>query len=88
MKVNSKNTTLVCFSDALGYEADTFIEDEDEQVIRGVPYMMALGVRLSNKPDWAAHGSWVCRSVRSRLWTLMNLKRSVFNTDELLTVYK
>ena len=83
-----KVTTLVCFSDALSYQADAYIENGDDQVIRGAPEMKALGVRFSNRPDWSRHVAWIRTSFRARLWILRNLKRSGFSTEELLTVYK
>ena len=55
MKANSSKTTLVCFSDALGYKADTYMEGSDGNAIRGVGSMKALGLRLSRRPDWNEH---------------------------------
>lgn len=50
--------------------------------------MKALGVRFSCRADWKAQVEHVKKSFRSRLWTLRNLKKSGFSTEELLTVYK
>ena len=88
MKVNSDKTTLVCFSDALAYKADAYIEDSDMNTIRGRSTMKALGVRFSNRPDWVEHVKYIKKAFRSKLWILRNLKRSGFTADELLTVYK
>ena len=88
MKVNSQKTTMVCFSDALSYKADAFIKDTDGNRIGCQENMKALGMRFSSRPDMAAHVSWIQKSMRSRLWILRNLKRSGFNTEELITVYK
>ena len=41
-----------------------------------------------NKPDVSAQVEAVRRGVRSRLWTLRNLKNSGFTEDELVRVYK
>ena len=88
MKVNAAKTTLVCFSDALAYSPDAYIEDADGNVIRGQPTMKALGVRFSNRPDWKEHVAWIRKSFRARLWILRNLKKSGFNADELVHVYQ
>ena len=88
MKVNTDKTGMVCFSDALAYKAEAFIEDADGQRLRCGETMKALGMRFSSRPDMSAHVEWVAKNMRMRLWMLRNLKRSGFNTEELVTVYK
>lgn len=50
--------------------------------------MKALGLRLSNRPNWNEHVAWIRKSFRSRYWILRNLKRRGFSAEELITVYK
>ena len=59
MRVNTGKTTLVCFSDAQGYQADAYLEDGEGNTIRGTTSMKALGVRFSNRPDWGEHIKWI-----------------------------
>ena len=49
--------------------------------------MKILGMRFSNRPTMSEHVKWIQKSVRSRLWTLRNLKRSGFSDAELVRVY-
>ena len=88
MKVNASKTTLVCFSDALGYSPDAYIKEAGGEVIRGTPTMKALGLQLTNWPKWSAHVGWIKKTFRARLWILRNLKRSGFNCEELVHVYR
>ena len=88
MRVNGAKTTMVCFSDAAGYDADAFMEDADGNRIRCQDSMKALGIRFSNRPDMHAHVKWIEKNLRERLWILRNLKRSGFTSEELVKVYK
>ena len=88
MVVNSDKTTLVCMSDAQQYEADAYINDEDGVRIGCTKGSKALGMRFSNKLNMNEQVRAMQKTVRSRLWTLRNLKGHGFNQEELLTVYK
>ena len=57
-------------------------------VIRGTEKMKALGMYFTSRPDMAEHVNWVVKSMKTRFWMLRNLKRSGFNTKELVQVYK
>ena len=52
MRVNASKTTMVCFSDASGYKADAFIEDEDGVRLCCQDTMKALGMRFSASPRY------------------------------------
>ena len=88
MKVNAAKTTMVCFSDALAYRADSYIEDEDGNQIGCQNKMKALGMRFSNRPDMSAHVDWIRKTYIERFWMLRNLKRNGFTNPELVQVYK
>ena len=45
-------------------------------------------MRFSNRLDMEDHIKHIVKSVRSRYWTLRNLKRNGFNEAELVQVYK
>ena len=85
--VNSGKTTMVCVSDATSYQADAFIYDADQDRIGCQSYFKALGMWFSNRPNVDAQVEAVKRGIRSRLWTLRNLKNSSFSEDELVQVY-
>ena len=88
MVVNAKKTTMVCVSDASSYRADAFIYDADQDRLGCQDSFKALGMWFSSRPDVSAQVEAVQRGVRSRLWTLRNLKNSGFSEDELVRVYK
>ena len=88
MVVNYAKTAMVCVSGASEYKADTFILDEDQNRVGCTDTIKALGLRFSNKLDMEAHVAHIIKSVRSRYWTLRNLKSNGFNTEELVQVYK
>ena len=79
---------MICISDSLSYEADAFILDADGERIGFQKQMKALGMNFSNKPNMWAQVRAIQRGIRSRYWTLRNLKASGFSSDELVTVYK
>ena len=87
MVVNAKKTTMVCVSDASSFRADAFIYDADQDRLGCQDSFKALGMWFSNKPDVSAQVEAVRRGVRSRLWTLRNLKNSGFTEEELVRVY-
>ena len=87
MVVNAKKTTMVCVSDSLSFQADAFIYDADQDRIGCQSSFKALGMWFSNRPNVEAQVEAVKRGVRSRLWTLRNLKNSGFTTEELVRVY-
>lgn len=88
MVVNSSKTTMVCVSDALGYTADAFILDEDQKRLGCQEGFKALGMYFSNRPTMWAQVQAVKKKIKSRYWTLRNLKKSGFNEQELVQVYK
>lgn len=46
----------------MAYEVDAYIEDEDNNVIRGNKSMKALGMRFTIKPDMSEHVRWIEKS--------------------------
>ena len=87
MVVNSNKTTMVCVSDASSYQADAFIYDAEQDRVGCQSSYKALGMWFSNKPNVDAQVAAVKRGVRTRLWTLRNLKNSGFTEEELVRVY-
>ena len=88
MVVNSKKTAMICLSGATDYEADAYILDSENNRIGCGDSIKALGLRFSRNLDMGAHVNHVVKAMRSRYWTLRNLKKNGFNTEELLQVYK
>ena len=79
---------MVCVSAATDYLADAYILDADNNRITCQESFKALGVYFSNRLDFELHVTTLVRRLRSRLWTLRNLKTSGFTEEELVTVYK
>ena len=88
MVVNAKKTSMICVSDSLSYTADAFILDADGERIGCQDTIKALGMHFSNRPTMDAQVASISRRIRSRYWTLRNLKNSGFTNEELVTVYK
>ena len=88
MVVNAQKTSMICISAATDFTADAFILDSDQNRIGCSDTIKALGMRFSNRLDMEAHVQYVIRAVRSRFWTLRNLKLNGFTSDELVQVYK
>ena len=51
-------------------------------------YIKALGLHFSDRLDMEAQVSHIVRAMRSRYWTLRNLKANGFTEEELIQVYK
>ena len=79
MVVNSAKTAMICVSGASEYRADAFILDEDQNRIGCTMTLKALGLRFSNRLDMEDHVAYIIKSMRSRYWTLRNLKLNGFN---------
>ena len=88
MVVNSQKTAMMCISGATDFVADAYILDEDLNRIGCSQKIKALGLRFSNRLDMEDHVQYIIKSMRSRYWTLRNLKNSGFNCEELVHVYK
>ena len=50
--------------------------------------MKVLGFIFSSTPTVRAHVRSVRKKIRQHYWTLWNLKKNVFSSEELVTVYK
>ena len=79
---------MMCISAATDYQADSFILDKDQNRIGCGETIKALGIRLSNRLDMEDHVKYIIKAVRSRYWTLRNLKLNGFTNEELVQVYK
>ena len=88
MVVNSKKTAMLCVSGAIDYKADAYLLDADQNRVGCNETIKALGVRFSSKLDMEEHVKYIVKSMRSRYWTLRNLKKNGFNEAELVQVYK
>ena len=88
MVVNAKKTAMVCMSGATEYKADAYIMDSDNNRIGCGNGIKALGLRFSSGLDMEEQVRHIVKTMRSRYWTLRNLKGNGFNTEELLQVYK
>ena len=77
MVVNLKKTDMICFSGATEYEADAFLLDSDQNRIGCSKTIKALGLHFSNRLDMEAQVVHITKSLRSRYWTLRNLKKWV-----------
>ena len=90
MKVNSLKTNLLTVSDAQSYRPVAFIEDKDGNELRSTPgaSLKVLGFTFRDRPTVRRHVESVIKKFRQRYWTLYNLKKNGFTTDELVTVYK
>ena len=87
MVVNASKTAMLCVSESLAYTADAYILDADGNHIGCTKGIKALGFCFSSRPDMSAQVEHIKKSMRSRFWTLRNLKNSGFNEDELVRVY-
>ena len=88
MAVNARKTAMICTSGAADYRAVSYILDADENRTECTDSIKALGVHFSSSLNLNLHVDTVVRRFRQRYWTLRNLKRNGFNSDELIQVYK
>ena len=88
MVVNAAKTAMICVSGATDFQADAFILDDDQRRIGCTNSIKELGIRFSNRLDMEDHVKYIAKAMRSRYWTLRNLKLNGFNNEELVHVYK
>ena len=88
MKVNNAKTKLLCISDALSFEARSFILDEQGERLESSEEMKLLGFHLSTRPNVTAHVQALLKRLRIRLWIIRHLREAGFNKEELVRVYK
>ena len=89
MVVNSKKTDMICTSGAMDYSAKAYIYDANQDRIGSSGgSIKALGMRFGSGLDMEPQVQAVIRAMRTRFWTLRNLKNSGFTQEELVTVYK
>ena len=89
MKVNTSKTNLLCVGDPLSYRQVAFIEDAEGTRIISDPdgHMKVLGFHFSSRPTVALQVTNIKKKMRQRNWTLFNLRKKGFTTEELVKVY-
>ena len=87
MKVNTDKTAVLCVSDALAYQAETYLCDRDGVRLDGGDGMKVLGFRFGRRPTMDAQVEGFEKSVRQRLWVLRHLRRVGFTQDDLKQIY-
>ena len=88
LKINTNKTTILTTSAATSYQARSHIYDNDNQRIDCVPTLKTLGFTFNREGSVSNQVDNLCRRFRSRTWTLRDLRKSGFTTEELLRVYK
>ena len=88
MKVNNSKTGLLCISDSLNHERQTYIEDEDGNMVENASSLNILGFHFSEKPTVQAQVDNILKKFRRRYWFLWHLGRLGFTEEELVIVYK
>ena len=88
MVVNTKKTAMMCVSDAMGYKADAFMLDAEQERIECQDSLKVLGMKFGCRPTMEAQVDFVKKKFRARYWMLRNLKSNGFTAEELLKVYK
>lgn len=90
LKVNTSKTKLLCISDALSYEASSYIELVDGSTVKSGERgdsMKLLGFHLSDRPGVAAHVDVLKKKFRRRFWILIHLRVMGFTPEELVRLY-
>lgn len=62
--VNSNKTNLLCISDSLNFLPETYIVDNERNVIKSTDSMKLLGFHFTNRPTASAHVDAVCKKIR------------------------
>ena len=79
---------MICVSDLLQYQAERYIYDADGTRIGCQDQIKALGMVFETRPTMAPQVERIRRAVRQRYWTLRNLKKNGFTSEELVQVNK
>ena len=87
MVVNAQKTAMMCVSGAIDFNADAYMLDADQNRIECTNKIKALGIRFSNRLDMEDHVQYIIKAMRSCYWTLRNLKKNGFTSEELVRVY-
>ena len=88
MVVNNQKTKIVCVSDALSYEARSYLlHSSGEKLSSGGGGIKVLGFHMDSRPTCLAHVNALKAHMRETTWVLRHLKKSGFNEKELARVY-
>ena len=74
MVVNTQKTAMLCISDALPFEADSYITDADQNRIGCQEKMKALGMTFSNRLNMSAQVAQIKKTIPRTLLGLTELK--------------
>ena len=88
MKVNTGKTAMICISDAMSYNAEAFIRDDEGNRIDSGPTMKILGFNFSDRPTMHAHVEALRKRFRRQYWMIFHLKKAGFTEEELARVYR
>ena len=86
MKVNCKKTQLLMVSQPNGYVNSSYINLEDQK-IESSSSLKLLGFHFGTEPTVSKHVQEIKRKFRSRLWSLIHLRRAGFKGSQLFKMY-
>ena len=87
MVVNGRKTKLMCVSAAASYGAKAELLDDTGEIIQSVDSIKVLGVHLDSDAKFTSHVAAIARKMRSKTWTLRDLKKTGLTEDQLIKVY-
>ena len=87
MQVNQQKTALLCISAATSFKASAVLRGRGGEEIHSAERVKILGFMIDADGGYSSHVDGVVRSLRSKTWALLRLKRHGFNTDELVRIY-
>ena len=89
MKVNTLKTNILCVSDALAYTPLAYIKPGDMELCsKPNDRLKVLGFVMGDRPSVRPHVESIIKKFRQQFWTLYNLKKNGFSSEELVIVYK
>ena len=89
MKVNTLKTNILCVNDALAYTPLAYIKPGDKELCsKPADKLKILGFVMGDRPSVRPHVESIIKKFRQRFWTLYNLKKNGFSSEELVKVYK
>ena len=87
MKLNTEKTQLLCMTGRGGEETRTYIETANSKIFSDKT-LKIVDFTFGEHPDASAHLQNLKRCFNKRLWAIRHLKRSGFDTEDLLDVYE
>ena len=86
MKINSSKTQLLCLSQAINYNINSFIR-VDGKKIEGGDCLKILGFRLGKRGDMTQQVKALKRGFAAGVWTLRHLKKMKIEPERLTAIY-